>query len=370
MGKIKLPRLKIVFWSETFYPTVGGTEISLYRQIKELAQLQNEIIVISPDRNKEALPINEKDIFQRIKVNIEKHILEAIETIRNLRGIDILYITRIFRNDPLTHLSAIKEVSQDVDSVLRIPTQGNIDGLSQYSLRNFLDEMAGFICLNEAIQEEIKRNLPNAKIYPHRNGVPVEEFCKSKFRKDGLYLFLGRLTNTKGLPVLLETWIKYKSSGGTKDLIVCGPSYSSRILDRLTKRISLKRYNVTYMKGTRGAWKKLENIYALIIPSLKEGHSNVMLEAMAWGIPIIASSIPGLREDISESGAGVLFKPGDPNDLLKKMQEFDRHIYSLENMSGNGKEFVRNNRTITRTVETFYDIIKDIKRTKKVFRHT
>ena len=53
-----MERLKLLFWSETFYPTIGGTEISLYRQIKEILQSGNEVILISPDKNKESFSID------------------------------------------------------------------------------------------------------------------------------------------------------------------------------------------------------------------------------------------------------------------------------------------------------------------------
>jgi glycosyltransferase involved in cell wall biosynthesis len=254
MGEIRMDRLRLLFWSETFYPTIGGTEMSLYRQIKELLRLGNEIIVISQDKNKEPFLTNEdkEGIFQRIELNDKNHhIFEAMEKIKSLNGIEILYITRIFKNDPLTHLRAIKELSHDIDTVLRVPTQGDIDALSQYPLSSFLDEMAVFICLNNAVQEEIKRYIQNPRIYSHRNGILVADFCKSKFGRDGPYLFIGRFTKTKGLRVLLNAWRKYKSSGGKKQLIVCGPFNPNPNFDELKDKKFLKCYDIKYIGAKR-----------------------------------------------------------------------------------------------------------------------
>ena len=298
-------------------------------------------------------------------MNDKNHIFKAVEKIKNLIGIDILYITRIFKNDPLTHLRVIKKISRDIDTVLRIPTQGNIDALSQYPLSSFLDEIAGFICLNDAIQEEIKRYIQNPRIYLHRNGIPIADFYKSKFGREGPYLFIGRLTKAKGLRILLKAWRKYKSSGGRKQLIVCGPFNPNHNFDELKDNNFLKCYDIKYIGALNDVWQYLGDIYALIIPSLREGHSNVMLEAMAWGIPVIASNIPGLKEDLSESGAGVLFQSGEVNEVLNKMQEFDEDTYDLEKMSENGQKFIRNIRTITHTVESFYRIIQEIKKNKR-----
>ena len=369
MEKIIMERLRLLFWSETFYPTIGGTEVSLYRQIQELLRFDNKITVISTDKNKDPLLINEgkEGIFQRIELDNKNCIFEAIEKIKNLNGIEILYITRVFKKDPLTHLRAIKEISHDIDTVLRIPTQGNIDILSGYPLDSFLDEIAGFICLNDAIQEEIKRNIKNPRIYSHRNGIPMIDFCENKFEKTGPYLFIGRFTKTKGLSILFEAWRKYKSSGGRKKLMVCGSFDSNYIFKEIKDKDFLEYYDIKYIGVINDIWQYLENIYALIIPSIREGHTNVMLEAMASGIPVIASNIPGLKEDILESSAGVLFNAGDINELFNRMQEFEKDMYDLDKMSENGQNFVRNNRTITHTIESFYRIIKEIKKEKKVF---
>jgi len=54
-----------------------------------------------------------------------------------------------------------------------------------------------------------------------------------------------------------------------------------------------------------------------VLPSLSEGMSNALLEAMAAGLPIVATAAGGNPEVIGEDGAGVLVKPGSPAELAE-----------------------------------------------------
>jgi sugar transferase (PEP-CTERM/EpsH1 system associated) len=56
-----------------------------------------------------------------------------------------------------------------------------------------------------------------------------------------------------------------------------------------------------------------------VLPSLMEGMSNTLLEAMATGLPVIATEVGGNSEILTDSACGYLFKPGDVADLGKKL---------------------------------------------------
>ena len=57
-----------------------------------------------------------------------------------------------------------------------------------------------------------------------------------------------------------------------------------------------------------------------VFPSFREGMPYVILEAMASGLPIIASNIAGVRDLVKHDHNGFLFSPGDVNDLIKKLK--------------------------------------------------
>ena len=58
------------------------------------------------------------------------------------------------------------------------------------------------------------------------------------------------------------------------------------------------------------------------MPSLREGLSNIILESLAVGRPVIASNVPGCKDIIIEGKNGYLFNISDEKDLLNKVNYF------------------------------------------------
>ena len=58
------------------------------------------------------------------------------------------------------------------------------------------------------------------------------------------------------------------------------------------------------------------------MPSFREGLSNIILETLALGRPVIASNVPGCKDIIIEGKNGYLFDIFDEKDLLNKVNDF------------------------------------------------
>jgi len=67
------------------------------------------------------------------------------------------------------------------------------------------------------------------------------------------------------------------------------------------------------------AEKALSTVDAFILPSLSESCSNSLMEAMAMGLPVIASHTGGNPELVLDGSSGLLVRPGDPADLARAM---------------------------------------------------
>lgn len=57
----------------------------------------------------------------------------------------------------------------------------------------------------------------------------------------------------------------------------------------------------------------------MVLPSEREGLGLAILESMAAGVPVVASNTVGIREVISDGKNGLLFNPGDEDDLACQM---------------------------------------------------
>ncbi|MBS1517275.1 MAG: glycosyltransferase family 4 protein [Bacteroidetes bacterium] len=65
----------------------------------------------------------------------------------------------------------------------------------------------------------------------------------------------------------------------------------------------------------------------LILPSVEEGIANVVLEAMAAGIPVISTDCGGMKEAVSDGENGILIKVRDPELLAEKISELSHYSY-------------------------------------------
>jgi len=88
----------------------------------------------------------------------------------------------------------------------------------------------------------------------------------------------------------------------------------------------------------------LENSDALVLSSFSEGMPNAILEAMAYGKPVVASDIDGVNELIIPSKGGLLSNPGDAEDLAAKMLSvMEMGIDSRKAIGMAGRKFIENN---------------------------
>jgi glycosyltransferase involved in cell wall biosynthesis len=78
-----------------------------------------------------------------------------------------------------------------------------------------------------------------------------------------------------------------------------------------------------------------------VFPSISEGRPNAVLEAMAAGVPCLASDIDGVRELLGKEERGLLFPVGDPVTLATRIQELSGDPGRRARLGRAGRDFVR-----------------------------
>ena len=148
------------------------------------------------------------------------------------------------------------------------------------------------------------------------NFLAVSEF-QPKFTPGNYFLYLGRVSSEKGLLTLIEAFKKISSAKLSLSIVGEGPIRNQ--LEKTAKadpRIQFKGYlsGNTLKETTR-------NALAVIVPS--EWYENApisILEALAFGKPVIGSQIGGIPEMIDDGVNGYLFEPGHVDDLREKLE--------------------------------------------------
>lgn len=175
-----------------------------------------------------------------------------------------------------------------------------------------------FIALSAfAKQKLVEGGLPESKILVKQNFVDPDPGARSG--SSGNYLFVGRLTEEKGVRTLIDCW----KSGTDLPLLTFvghGP------LEDEVKTAAATMKNVEWL-GNRNSEEVSElmgSAKALLCPSLwYEAMPRVVIESMAVGTPVIASRIGSYPEMIVDGQSGVLFECGNANNLQHRLRNLE-----------------------------------------------
>lgn len=189
-------------------------------------------------------------------------------------------------------------------------------------IRTWQTQIDRFIVLNQFSRKKfIEIGLPAEKLMVKPNFIHAKPTKKSA--NPNYALFIGRLSPEKGIEVLLNAWKKHRSGS---NLLIAG----SGPLESRVRQACLTDHTIQYI-GQVPAMEIFplhENAKFLIFPSIcYENQPLVLLESLAAGTPIIASKQGGIPEIIQHEKTGLLFKPGNTDELAHLI---DRVLSSKE----------------------------------------
>ncbi len=349
---------RLFFWCEEFF-SIGGCQIALQRQIRELLRRGHEVTVGSSDASG-PLTFGPEPGFNHLRLSAVSDIygvMGASQTKQSGPPFDLMYVQRVFKSGAEAHLEVLRRLSPAIPTLVRVTTLGDLAALAPLRSERYLAGVAGFISLSEALSLEILEMVPGAVIFGQRNGVCRGEVSPGRFSTGGPYVFIGRLSPTKGIDLLMEGWPIYRELGGARDLLIFGTPKAGYGQPELQDPAFMRRHGVTFAQGGERVWEQVGRAFALVKPSRTEGHCNTMLEAMAAGVPVIAANIPGLREDLEAAKAGLLFQPEDPAALAQALHRADGQPEALGEMSDRGPSFIAAERDISATVTALLEAI-------------
>ena len=180
-------------------------------------------------------------------------------------------------------------------------------------------EADAFVSISPAVRGElIAGGYDPSKIHDLPNGVPVPEI-PWKPRGDLASLrvaFVGRLAPEKGLHALVDAWpmVLRAKPGARLTLIGEGPERPS-LADRIARLGLVGSVELPGIAADPSEILRESDLF--VLPSREEGMSIALLEAMALGIPSVASAIPGNLALMDDRVHGRLSPPDDPSALAR-----------------------------------------------------
>lgn len=218
---------------------------------------------------------------------------------------------------------------------------------TQWRLKRWVSKRSAAVIANSKMGAQYatrQMGLPDASISVVYNGLPAGQEVTAAsglaLRKtlgleaDSFFLlFVGRLVEHKNIETLLRAMAALQelkdsnSAGGAipVQLVIAGDGPDRRALSDLGVSLGLEHQGATgsvvqWLGERRDVPQLLAASDALVLPSWREGLSNVILEAMQAGKPVLASTAGGNAESVVAEKTGLMFDPADSDELAALIQ--------------------------------------------------
>lgn len=129
---------------------------------------------------------------------------------------------------------------------------------------------------------------------------------------------VGRLRPEKGHSVLLRAWTSVVKDVPDARLVLVGEGPERASLERSAEELRIAG-SVTFAGGQEDVWPFLAEADVFALPSFSETSGIAAMEAMAAGLPLVASDVGGLREVVQDRRNGVLVPSDNPQSLAKEL---------------------------------------------------
>lgn len=328
--------MKIGMVSEFYYPKQGGISEHIRSLSRELACRGHEVVVVTGRRNgaiQEAGPRVETlgrsiDVPYNgslSSVTLGPGLRSAMRALLQRERFDIVHVHNPLM--PTLPLLALSAAEAPVVATLHssYPRDFWVD-LFQGRLGRLWSKIGVAIPVSTAAHRSVAGLFQAAyRIVP--NGVDfadIQAACRrTRFARERRprILFAGASVPRKGLSVLAQAFTRLRGRGVDADLLVAGDGPGTA---RAAGMIPPALRGDVHFLGSVPRSRLLECYAACDIfcaPSLgRESFGMVLLEAMAAGVPVVASDIDGYRDVVIHGVEGILTTPGDPNALSQALE--------------------------------------------------
>jgi glycosyltransferase involved in cell wall biosynthesis len=242
------------------------------------------------------------------------------------------------------------------------------DALDGFSLR-WMDVV---VCVSAGHAAKIRRaGVPAARVRVIRNAINSQRFASPdasyRDRLQGLFpsprtLIIGasaRLSPEKGFSYLINAAELICPKHPDAGIVIFG---QGPLKEQLTAQIEAARLqDRVILAGFRNdldRWTPMLDLF--VLPSFSEGLPNVVLEAFAAGVPVVATAVDGTPEVVDEGVSGYLVPPGDAAALAGRIGELLADDGLRRRMGQRGRERVQREFTFAAQAEQYQQLFEEL----------
>lgn len=326
-------------------------------------------------------------VFSHVRGLMEENFLKAgidLEIIEKTRPLDFLFLIKMCRTIKQKKIDLIH--SHGVTATVyggiaakffRIPLMITVHGRSTYSVRvgvkglQFAQKFgANIVTVSNQLKYELTRDigLNEEKITTIYNGIDADKLLKSDEQltcaiKKELSIdsypvvgSVGSLREVKGHRYLIQALPRILKKYPNIKLIFVGDGELKDDLMNISEKLNVSK-NILFL-GHRRDVPQLMSVFDLVVqPSLTEGISIVILEAMASSKAIIATDVGGNSTLVENNNSGILIPPRDSEKLAD----------AIINLLGDGKKRMLLGETAFKRVKERFSIYQTVSEYEKLY---
>jgi glycogen synthase len=300
--------MKILIYSPSFYPNIGGLETIIATLATEFSKQGHLVKLVSSTPDIDA----KQFAFEVIRQPNSRHLLKLI------RWCDVYFQGCISLKGILPLFAVLKPLIASHHTWYR-----RVNGRKSWQdyLKKFVSLFATNVSVSHAIAEEIP-----GKSYIIPNSYQADNFyLMPEVKRDKELVFLGRLVSDKGVDLLLQALKNLKKQGFAPKLTIIGQGEEEKKLRQQVQQLNIaEQVNFVGVKVGQELVELLNAHQIMVVPSVwKEPFGIVALEGIACGCVVVGSEKGGLKDAIGE--CGVTFPNGDVAALTERLANLLTH---------------------------------------------
>ena len=229
-----------------------------------------------------------------------------IPTITNITGVGPLFTS----NSPV-YVAARKLYGNALSKTRKIFFQ-NYDDMNLFIEKKF-------------VRAEVAERIPGSGVDYHKFKPIIP---REKDSPNFIFLFIGRLIRDKGIFEFIAAARKVRKNFPQAVFNVIGPFWTQQLRNN---RISQSQFQswidegvIDYLGEKKDVRKFIAESECIVLPSYREGTSNILLEASSMEKPVITTDTTGCKEIVEDGITGLLCRVKDADDLALKMERMMR----------------------------------------------
>ncbi len=227
------------------------------------------------------------------------------------------------------------------------------------------------ICVSDDLVEECRRlGIREERRYLVHNAIDTDDYSRTRSIAEAkrelgineraiLVGAVGRLSPEKGFDLLIRAIAKLRQAGMPVELAIAGDGNARPELERLIAQLAGGSYVrlLGHVADPRRLYEAMD-VYAL--SSLREGLPNVLLEAMALEVPVVATRVAGVPKMIADGEDGLLVEAGSLESLANALTQVANDANLRRNVAAAGRQTVEKRFSFRRRMERIVEIYDEV----------